>query len=175
MWWRCRWEEGKKEERDARVVAGVVRRSSRIDAVPPLDEEDTLIRRHRRRRRPRRLGRRRCRRRVRSRTTVGPVEKAWRRRVRAPSHLVRRGRHASVEFHSPVRLYARSLVSLSTSSFTAAYHRVRLLRLSHPSVPHSPALPCRTTPRRRSRISILSADSSPCPPSRFAPPAYYRW
>lgn len=95
-----------------------------------LDKDDTIIRRHRRRRpRPRphrRLRRRRCRRRaVVADHRRDPVEKAWRRRVRAPLHLVRRGRHASVEFLSPVRLHARSLVSLSTSSFSSAYCRVR--------------------------------------------------
>lgn len=90
-----------------------------------------LVRRETRRtrllRRPRRLWRRRRRRRNRRRRRGcrrgrgcrpdRPVEKAWQRRVRAPLHLVRRGRHASVEFLSPVRLHARHL---SRSSLVAS-------------------------------------------------------
>lgn len=105
-----------------------------------LDKDDTIIRRHRRRRprpRPRphrRLGRR-CRRRAVADHRRSRLEKAWRRRVRAPLHLVRRGRHASVEFLSPVRLRVPLYFLLLLRVLPCA-----LLRLSHPSVPHSASL-----------------------------------
>lgn len=94
------------------------------------------------------------------------VEKAWRRRVRAPLHLVCRGRHASVEFLSLVRLHARSLsrVPLSISFLLLRHHtapRHSRARFSNFLIRESSSfsLPYhRLTPRRRSRISILSAD-----------------